>query len=452
MAILRWRLLSLVLLAAALSVAAAGVAGQSAQSPPAPAQPPVEQPPQQPIRSGAELVRVDASVIDHKGQPVSDLTADDFEVREDDQLQEIQSFKFVTSNGQPEQGDETSLTIRSREHAAAEAGRDEVRVFLIFWDEYHITRLGSEQAARDNLTRFVRTAFGPTDLVAFMDPLLPVDAIRFTRDRQELAETVRHLRGRAGEYVPTRSVIEEMHLRSREGPERLRSQVTLTALKSAVVYLASIRQGRKAIILVSEGLRALGRDEPLMIRDLINAANDSNTGIFTVNPLGLTIGRTRGFDGLRALADSTGGEAFTTNALDRALQRVVQQSSAYYLLGYSPTQGALDGRFHKIHVRVKRSGLEVRARAGYWAPTVSDMQRASRERARADAVPPAITGALSQITPATARRCVDLWIGTGLGSDGNAEVRMAWSPRAEEGGFDAPEVSGATAVATSTLR
>ena len=42
--------------------------------------------------------------------------------------------------------------------------------------------------------------------------------------------------------------------------ERVRSQVTLSALKSAAVHLGTLRQGRKSLILISEGMRGLGRD------------------------------------------------------------------------------------------------------------------------------------------------------------------------------------------------
>jgi VWFA-related protein len=432
--------------AAALTLAAVAVFGQGAppQSPPSPL-PAGQQPPPPVIRSGAEIVRVDVSVIDSKGQPVPTLTADDFEIREDGVPQTIQSFKFVSVNGRPDEGDETSLPIRSREHAAAEAARDDVRVFLIFWDEYHINRMASALQGREYLMRFVKEAFGPTDLVAIMDPLTPADAIRFSRDRYALAETVRRLRGRLGEYIPPRSVIEEAHLRSREGVERLRSQVTLTALKSAAVELGSLRQGRKSIILISEGMRGLRRDEEMsMMTDLINAANDTNTGIYTVNPLGLTVGRVRTFEMLQALATNTGGEWFATNDLGRAMQRVVTQSSAYYLLGYAPAQRAFDGKFHKIRVRVKRSGLDVRARAGYWAPTIGDMKRAEQERA--STLPAPIASALSELTPDTARRAVDLWIGTRVGPAGQPQVTLAWSPRGDDQSNDA-EVASATAVA-----
>ena len=436
-----------VMAATALSLAVvAGLFGQSS-SPLPPVQPPAQQQPPT-IRSGADLVRVDATVIDNRGRPVPTLSADDFEVREDGVPQDIRSFKFVAVSGHPDEGDENSLPIRSPAHAAAEAARDDVRVFLIFWDEYHINRMASALHAREYLSRFVKTAFGPTDLVAIMDPLTPTDAIRFTRDRHALSESVRTLRGRLGEYIPPRSVVEEAHLQSREGVERLRSHVTLTALKAAAVELGSLRQGRKSIILISEGMRGLPRDEHMgMMSDLIRSANDSNTGIYTFNPRGLTMSRSPAFEMLQALATNTGAEWSSSNDLDRALQRVVAQSSAYYLLGYSPAQRAFDGKFHKIEVKVKRSSFDVRARAGYWAPTIADMKRAERESA--STLPPAVAAALAQLTPDAARRSVDLWIGTSLDAAGQPQVSLSWAPREGGDSAEASDVASASVVATS---
>ncbi|HXW07077.1 MAG TPA: VWA domain-containing protein [Vicinamibacterales bacterium] len=419
-----WCLLTGSLLAQAPAAPAPPPESAPQQTSEAQAQPPVRPPT---FRTGAELVRVDVGVFDRRGIPVRHLTADDFLLEEDGVPQPIQSFKFVSVNGYPEPGDEISLDIRSPEHARAEAARDDVRVFLIFWDEYHINRLTSAIRGREMLTRFVRSAFGPKDLVALMDPLTPIESIRFTRDRLELAEKIRPLRGRSGEYTPPRSVVEEAHLEAMRDIERLRSEVTMSALKSAAVHLGTLREGRKSIILISEGMRGLGRDEPSVFSDLIEAANASNTGIFTVNPLGLTMRRMRSFDMLESLAANTGAESTSSNDPGPTLLRVVSQASAYYLLGYT-SRRPMDGKFHKIRVRVRDDHLEVRARSGYWAPSLAEMERARRAAAAAE-LPPDIARALAELPPPADRRTIDLWTGTALGTAGGPEVRVAWSPR-----------------------
>jgi len=99
-------------------------------------QPPAGQRPQPTFRAGTNVVRVDVTVLDKSGRPLTDLTRDDFTVAEDGVRQTVDAFRLVESNGQPT--DDLSLPIRSREHAYAEAARDDVRVFVIFWDEYHI--------------------------------------------------------------------------------------------------------------------------------------------------------------------------------------------------------------------------------------------------------------------------------------------------------------------------
>ena len=308
-------------------------------------------------------------MLDRDGKPVRSLTQDDFELRENGELQSITSFKLVDADGQPT--DDLSLPIRSPQHAATEAARDDVRMFVIFWDEYHIDQFGSAVRAREQLTNFVLEAFGPTDLVALIDQLTPISALRFTRERRELANQIHNLRGRRGLYIPARSAVEEAHLRNGQDVERIRSQVTATALKSTVMHLGTLRQGRKAVVFISETLGRLGQDGIRVLSDLIRTANDNNTAIYTVDPRGLQAGGAGGFGGvsplLASLADSTGADAIVSNDFNHALRKVVLTSSSFYLLGYSPKDTQLDGKFREIKVRVKHSGVEVKARNGYWA-------------------------------------------------------------------------------------
>src|SRR5688500_17757021 len=114
---------------------------------------PSQQPPEQErpptIRVDTEVVRVDVTVLDRRGRPVTDLTKEDFVVEEDGAAQAITSFKLVETSGEPAPGDSTSLSIQSRNHARQEAERDDVRVFLIFWDDYHIDRMASALRSRE---------------------------------------------------------------------------------------------------------------------------------------------------------------------------------------------------------------------------------------------------------------------------------------------------------------
>ena len=423
------------------------VAGQTQDRPSGstpPAQPDTPQQQKPVFRTGADLVRVDVVVLDREGRPAPALTASDFELQEDGVPQEIKSFQFVKADGQPEADSELSLPIRSRSHAASEASKDNVRLFLIFWDEYHIGQMASANRARTSLMHFVRSAFGPTDIVAFMDPLTPIDALEFTRDRLELFERTRHLVGRSGIYVPTRSAVEDAHL-ERGDVERLRSEVTISALKSAAVHLGGLRDGRKSIILISEGLRGMMRDGQSLLTDLIRTANDNNTAIYTIDPRGF--GPQRFVSMFEGVAEDTGGQFFRGNDLVQSLRQVVTESSGFYLLGYSPTDRAMDGRFHKIRVRVKPSGLEVKARSGYWAPSVAEMERARVQAAAAADIPTDIRRALSELPSANARRTIDVWVGAVLDA-GRSAVRLAWSPRpAMAGGANA--AAQVTAVAMS---
>jgi VWFA-related protein len=398
---------------------------------------------QQPVfRTGANLVRVDVAVIDRSGKPVDALTADDFEIEEDGIAQTIQTLKFVEASGHPPPGDDRSLAIRSRSDIEMEAARDDVRVVVIFWDEYYIDRMASAIRARRFLTSFVESEVAPLDMVAVVDEFTPSDAIPFTRSRAELTAQIRALKGRRGLYVPPRNGAEEEHLAFMGSIERIRSEVTLTALQAFAVRLGGLREARKAIVFVSEGPSGLGSERFDRLRELTRAANDANVAIYTVDPRGL--GQWRTSDILAEIAINTDGRAFQSNAPERLLGQVFRHLSSYYLLGYESTQRPQDGKFHKIDVRVRNRRVDVLARKGYWAPAAADLTRA-REAAAAG-VPAAVTGALSELAGGNGSRDIDLWIGTARDAHGAAEVTVTWAPSARQPRPSGP--SGASVTAT----
>lgn len=497
--------------ALAACAAVAAIAGSAAQAPapktpPATAQqgqPPASQvPPQPTFRAGISFVRVDVIVSDSDGRPVTDLTQADFEVLEDGQPQKVETFKLVEISGIPQPGDEPPREIRSEYDEEVEASRDDVRLFVIFFDDYHVRR-GTAMSVRDPLLNFVNNQIGPADLVGLMYPLTPVSAIGLTRNRSSLAGAIRSFEGRRFDYK-ARNLVEERYADLPvEVVERIRNQVTLSALEGLVIHLGALREGRKAIILVSEGFSnyvppqlrdpsaaAPGVGNPnrgnptagegnLMedrarllsagdlyqeLREVYDAANRNNTAIYALDPRGLApfeydinlgIGMQMDrvmldstLDSLRVLADNTDGRAIINrNDLDGGLKQLIRDSSAYFLLGYNSSRAPADGKFHEIKVRVRRPGVQVRARKGYWAPGAEDVKKALAPPAPEP--PAALTKALSAIADPPRGRFIRSWVGTSKGSDGKTRVSLVWERLPPEPGTKRAQPTHVTLVATS---
>jgi len=153
----------------------------------------------------------------------------------------------------------------------------------------------------------------------------------------------------------------------------------------------------------ADRMRLANIDNDAQFRDILDEANRANASFYPIDPRGLAAFDTpivrrdvpgpappmvppsvdmamlRGrINSLRTLAEATDGMAIVnSNDLAGGLRRVVDDLSSYYLLGYYST-GKLDGRFHPITVRIKRPGVNVRARRGYLAATPAAATAAAR--------------------------------------------------------------------------
>ena len=115
----------------------AGQAGQDPQQPPT-------------FRAGINYVRVDVIITDKAGNNVGDLQQSDFEVVEDGKPQKIESFKLVKlDGGKADAIKEPPKQIRTDYDEEAEAARDDVRLFAIFLDDYHVRRGASMGPMRE---------------------------------------------------------------------------------------------------------------------------------------------------------------------------------------------------------------------------------------------------------------------------------------------------------------
>jgi len=469
----------------AVSVAGAvAVVGQQAGQAPPPAAPPAAQTAPAPaaedqpvFRGGVNFVRVDAIVTDRQGNPVTDLTQDDFEVIEDDKRQIVETFRLIKIDATAPVEVTSRLTTRQDEENAA--ANEDSRIFVFFLDEYHV-RLGNSMAARKHLVDFVQTQLGPKDLVSVMYPLSPLDSVVLTRNHEQLANAIERFQGRKFDYTPRNALEDRYANQPTEIVERIRRQVSLSALTGLSVKLGALREGRKAIVLVSEGYLAMlppqlrgavatmpglgnpNRNNPLAgendlmedrvrfsaeldvqseLQRVFEEANRSNTAIYAVDPRGLSTGEYDIQDNvagrasqdalrqtqntLQVLAGETDGRAIINrNDLAAGMKQIVRDSSAYYLLGYNSTQSRSDGKFHPIKVRVRRPGVQVRARKGYWALTAVETARATAPPKPGP--PPAISRSLAGITDSADRRLIRTWVGTAPAEGGKTRVTVVW--------------------------
>src|SRR5712692_2781655 len=362
---------------------------QPAQQQPAQQQPDQPQaPPDQPqpvFRTGINFVRVDVLVTDKNGKSVSDLNQTDFEVTEAGKPQTVETFKRVDLDGGLMPGpDGPPRAIRTDNDEELEAARDDVRLFGLFLDDYHVRRLSS-LSARNEIARFIETQLGPSDMIGTMYPLTPLDAVRFTRNHDAVMRGVQQFLGRKFEYEPKNAVEQRYMYYPTETVERIRNDVSLSALKSMIVHMGSLKEGRKALILVSEGYSNMlppqlrnpcaacgsignpqsgnptagtglledraafmaGADMNDELRLVYDLANKNNVAIYAVDPRGLAtsefdiseniIGQvdrvylSSTMDTLRTLALESDGRAIVNrNDLTTAMKQIVRDTSSYY--------------------------------------------------------------------------------------------------------------------------
>jgi VWFA-related protein len=496
------RAIAIGLAAALCGIAAVGAsAPQATNSTPQTATPPTPQPDQPVFRTGINTVRVDVIVTDRLGNAVTDLKLEDFEIQEDGKPQKAETFRLVKIDALTQPG-YTQRTIRTRNDEETAAADENSRIFTFFLDDYHVRKETSMSVKRP-VVEFIANQLAPGDLVGVMYPLTPIDAVLVNRNHQGVINTVEKFMGRKYDYEPINDVERGyVHRLNPQAIEMIRRQVSLTAIRGICTKLGSLREGRKSLILVSEGYSALlppqlrsnqpgsiaapgdltrdpfaaennlledrakfsaDMDMVQELRDVFDACNRNNTSIYALDPRGLSAGEfdvstnislrtsqdylNSSMNTLRELADNTDGRAIVNrNDLGTAMKQIIRDSSAYYLVGYT-TQAPTDGKFHEIKVRVKRPGVQVRARRGFWAFTADEIKRAVA--GPRPGPPPAVTKALAAITPLTNRRYVRTWIGNDKGDAGKTKLTFVWEPLPPTPGVKRDEPRRVSVLATS---
>jgi VWFA-related protein len=448
---------------AAIVVAAAGAAAIAAQEP------------QSTFRSEANYVRVDV-YASAKGENVTDLRQEDFELLEDGVAQTIDTFELVRVSGTraDPRGREPGDLAESR--AMLDNGRS--RVFVLFLDTLHVDPASSRTIAPP-LIRMLTELFAPDDLVAVMTPRMTPRDVTFGR-RTTIVERILREEWWSDQLQPLVDETERTY-RACYGMDsflfttltaRHREEVTLDALEDLMAFLRDLREERKAIIAVTPGWRLFrpdtklatmgGEDSPaipavvtdprtgtLTTRDatgdgtrdmlaqcqsdrirlagvdhedrfneLLDHANWANASFYPIDPRGLTTSNSIAQASvLRQLAAQTDGTAIVnTSIISPAISRITADLSSYYLLGYRSSSTKDDGKFRRITVKSRRPGVEIRARRGYLPVRTRDVSRAASS----------VAAKAATSDPATAAYASAIGALAALGRDLPLKASVAW--------------------------
>ncbi len=387
----------------------------------------------QAVRLPGSPVTIDVVVTDSQGRSVATLQAGDFSVDEQGTPQPIVSVRFVKTT--PPSVSSDGMAVYSREDERREAGRDDVRLFAIFLDEFHVAAGPGADRARDALARFVREVLSPRDLLVVLKPLDSLLTIQLTRDRDAALRAIESFQGRKGDYTP-RTTFEQKYMAA--APPKVdaaRAQIASSTLLALASHLGSLGLMRKTLIVVSEGFECGTRrrgDGLLPTLDAaVGAANRARVSIYPIDPAGLSsstvlekgrrlevgqVDDAGSCESFRSIASETSGQVLAASQLASGLQQMLSDSSGYYELTLAPPLLANDGRFHAVRVRIARAGLAVRARKGYWS--------AVPERARTgETESPARFEMPRRISP-----MIRPWFGMAPAADGTTRVSFVWEP------------------------
>ncbi|MEO8362391.1 MAG: VWA domain-containing protein, partial [Vicinamibacteria bacterium] len=375
-----------------------------------------------PLTFGADvsLVRISVVVRDSKGALVRGLKREDFEITEDSKPQPIDAFEFeeVSTERVEEPTDSTApATTTPAVLKAATAGSPAppAPASIDFGGKRLVVLLfDSSGMEPEQLQRAMESAHAYIDDRMTAADLVAVASIGsaglevgqdFTADRALLRRALDRVAGvddgssadaaaaeaantddpaAADSFTPDTSELDLFNI-----DRRLRAIEDLSKALMPIVQ-------KKSVIYFSSGMSGAGADNQVELRAAIDRAVKANLSVYPVDARGLEAvvpggdarqasragsdvfsGRAtaRQFDqqaqsqdSLASLASDTGGKAFfDTNSFAGAFERVVTDSSAYYVLGYTSTNAAKDGRFRRVRVTLKRADLKVEHRSGYYA-------------------------------------------------------------------------------------
>ena len=287
---------------------------------------------QQPMfRSGTELVDLFVTVTNDDGRLVPNLTREDFEVYDNDDLQELVVFE---NSVRP-----ITVVVMLDTSASMDLNRGRLMA-------------GAEQF-------LIRMLPDDRGKVGSFNDKVEIEPVAFTGDRDELISWLPNL-----DFGNSTRVYDA-------------AAASLNALSNI--------EGRRVVLLFTDGDDT---DSNAGANDILEQAIADEVMIYSIGFEsnyfnGVRYVRTRPDRNLRRFAEETGGGYFELTEADElgpTFTRVAQELHSQYVIGFTPSEP--DGQLHNVEVRLKQSGMTARARRSYIAPLASPPEGDTSSNAR----------------------------------------------------------------------
>jgi VWFA-related protein len=389
-------------------------------------------PPVPTFKSSANLTVVNVTVTDKQGHAIEGLTADDFTLTEDGEPQTISLAVFQHVDAEQAALPTVPPTPPGHVRRAAPTVQPTItgsapgdvryrnrRLIVLYFDLSAMPGLDQVRAYKA-AKQFIGEQMHAQDLIAIMT--FDGGSVKvkqdFTADRVLLTDTIDTLmygEQKDADEMPDATTDTGTAFGQDDAEFNiLNTDRQLSALQTAATMLRVLPE-QKSLVYFASGLRLNGVDNQAQLRATINAALRTNVAIFPIDARGLVAqaplgdatrpsptgigmlnGQTantiinnfqRSQDTLYALAKDTGGQPlFDNNDLSRGIVKAASSIASYYILGYTSTHTAQDGKFHRVKVALKdgRPG-DLAYRQGYFADkafakfTAADKERQLEE-------------------------------------------------------------------------
>lgn len=387
------------------------------------------------VRITTNLVQIDV-VVSKKGKAITDLKAEDFEIFEDGKPQTIVSFAYVSNlsnnagadavaspeaSGTSGQNPNTPFDPNSPPPVRPEIPRRRIALVV---DDYGLSAQ-SMAGVRRQLRKLIDKQLKPNDLIAIIRTSRARRELpQFTNDRSRINKAWEQLEWNQCSRVNVRT-LPRVGDNANVGCATAEFDESISSLRAIVKALGQV-PGRKSMIIFSDDM-PLREDEKIVrggsvlqpdsksdeaqsyhfrLRRLAELAIRSSVVIYGVEAGGLQLTsmtaadatarpRVSGSegnglfgkqlrdrakliesrrDGASMIAKETGG-FLVHNQNDFELDKILDEQAGYYLIGYRPSTETFNKRFHKLKARVKKSGLDVRTRAGFFGLTEEEAKQ-----------------------------------------------------------------------------